>query len=511
MSIDYPFLDDFFQWEEDMDLFQPNTFPVPDEAPILIPNDFMDNYLQLENATTPNETDPFPALWTDPVMSVPSDVTDEYIELNDISTVELKQVSLPSGQLSVPMHDDITGEYNFNAFMSHGMAPLLVQWGEPLIPTGTDSLGDDIHMVTSTSSLALCNVALEHVANDRFEVGADSAASRGELMSNQHQPDVTSKIHDSTHKCILCTGTTDPRLMDWVVTTPDDYYRSGEETKMYGDVHQLMARVEERRYIAEHGESPSSPEPTTPEPETTHRQARPRRTPKQPSSKITRYPNYSEGHKRAAKLMPEIWLNPRMAKEEHWLLSHCTPQDVNIRLCDFDFSVVEILTYFPAHTFWFSVAERLRRSGWTANAIAGCVKWARKYTPLEPPLRYTTNRYHTQRARKWFSCNSYVETANPSKMSDRTGGQHGRIDAIEYFLVGLAEGVIFHPCGDDARALTRAIAHARGMGHDQVKLSQARSYIEEHNLFDLSKPYNFVAADRKARNDYRDFKQRQKF
>ncbi|PVH97385.1 hypothetical protein DM02DRAFT_631179 [Periconia macrospinosa] len=205
----------------------------------------------------------------------------------------------------------------------------------------------------------------------------------------------------------------------------------------------------------------------------------------------------SDGHKRAALSILGLTLNDiHLHGEEHGLSSHCTSQQADIRLLDFDVTAVELLTYFPKHTIWYGVADRLYRAGWTGDPIVKFVNWSRAYQTHEYISRPIVN-YHQNNAQTWFASHPNVpRTAKPSEMTDRTGGKKN-IEAHDYYLVDLAEGVHQHPTGSDAGCLTRAIAYAREHGDDQVKLSEVSYYIYENQLSGDAL-YDFETADRLA-------------
>ncbi|KAJ4353597.1 uncharacterized protein N0V89_005327 [Didymosphaeria variabile] len=223
-----------------------------------------------------------------------------------------------------------------------------------------------------------------------------------------------------------------------------------------------------------------------------------RGNPRAPSS-------FSQAHLAYLKAHSPTWALPARATSgvDQELESNCTPPNVNITLCKMPLSVEEILTYFPLHLKWYSIAARLHSHGWAAMAICYYIYWSRE---LEQKLTLERTRVQHMLGR---ALEHYKEmdlalldpnaiSANPSQMKSTATAALAPTRFHDYYLADLAEGVKHHPEGRGRQGLTHAIEHARANGNDTVLLSQAHDYVVKHNLLDVTAEYDCNAEDRLA-------------
>lgn len=127
--------------------------------------------------------------------------------------------------------------------------------------------------------------------------------------------------------------------------------------------------------------------------------------------------------------------------------------------------------------------------------------WSRDLTDIKSLCRTTIQKQFAQ-ADKWLQHNTYnANEMNPSHMPNAMGGGQGQVNRNhDYYLIDLAEGIspAKFPQGKGALALTHALVHAMNHGHDQIKLSQVRAYVRQHQLFDLGKQHDASVEDEAA-------------
>ncbi|CAI6331152.1 unnamed protein product [Periconia digitata] len=199
-------------------------------------------------------------------------------------------------------------------------------------------------------------------------------------------------------------------------------------------------------------------------------------------------------------LMSRRFRLPWYAKDSpvHDISSHCPPIMVDISLMDFPVSAVELITFFPEHTRWPSVAYRLHEHGWGASAICHMLHYTRDLKSAGCMQRGTMQKRFTF-ANTWRRSNSSaVVSAFPSRMDRSYSGKDREVAHTDYYVVDLAEGVVKFPEDDNARTLTHVVRHAMANSNNFLRLSEVAEYARNNDVFQEEVPYDVAIEDRLA-------------
>ncbi|KAH4070922.1 hypothetical protein HBI70_209780 [Parastagonospora nodorum] len=272
-----------------------------------------------------------------------------------------------------------------------------------------------------------------------------------------------------------------------------------------------VSRVKRRRRIVESDESSS--EATDPQP-----QAKPKSLKKAPKQRMPgelipgkKYYHWPPARLRVFRdikgLADKDLPVSALGGPQHELESICTSSAVDLRLCNLDMSVEEILTYFPRHTVWREVLWRIMQH-WPAVDIVEFIYWTRSLSGEKTVMRATIQKEFRE-VRTWavkklgeqklaqkdvegtkaVFKGSTVEgpktMANMAKMnldSGNTGCDKG--EPFDYYVHDLAEGVQddHHPTGKGAQLLTHVIEHVREVGDHDLLLSGVVEYAQQHDI-----------------------------
>ncbi|KAF2998926.1 hypothetical protein E8E13_006204 [Curvularia kusanoi] len=159
-----------------------------------------------------------------------------------------------------------------------------------------------------------------------------------------------------------------------------------------------------------------------------------------------------------AKLPATAFSAPR-----HDVESHCTP-------------------YFPDHTLWREVAQRLRRS-WMAQSISSYIIWSRTIRIRNALER--TRVHHRLNAGDEENCKTHSTTVAGSMENISSVAGVKDLEPHDMFVCDLAEGVRHHPTGKGAQLLTRVIQHAlknEDPYNRKLKLSEVAGYAKKHSI-----------------------------
>jgi hypothetical protein len=183
--------------------------------------------------------------------------------------------------------------------------------------------------------------------------------------------------------------------------------------------------------------------------------------------------------------------------------SVATPFHVNIALLgDTEFTLKELLCYFPSHYMWRKAGDRLVRSGMSNADIANMINFTRQL-PGETSLK----------------SNSIMNAIVYEKVQDGSGAKikimrnfnideaqsytaEGWIwdmdELIDYPIIALAHGLVMLPEGPDAGPLTALIKLCKEQGRHKVMLSDVSSLLQEVGINSLIEPSEAGCPDKEV-------------
>ncbi|EOA87810.1 uncharacterized protein SETTUDRAFT_108891 [Exserohilum turcica Et28A] len=205
--------------------------------------------------------------------------------------------------------------------------------------------------------------------------------------------------------------------------------------------------------------------------------------------------------------------------------SVATPASVDITLLgDTEFTVVELLSYFPLHYYWGHAAERLATAGFSPRTILDMICLTRALDAEAAP-RLSTIAGVVRDARKRGLVKEDIEmqdeqgketsstpAATPEVPKPRLvdlapgytaeGWSYDSCDKIDYPLLALAHGVQALPAGVDAGPLTALILWCRQNGRYQVLLSEVPGLLREAQIEPLIEPGEGGCPDKEVLGRY---------
>lgn len=186
---------------------------------------------------------------------------------------------------------------------------------------------------------------------------------------------------------------------------------------------------------------------------------------------------------------PERYLLKQDARVFDAFKSVATPVHVNIALLqDMEFTLVELLSYFPSHYQWRKGGDRLARSGMSASDITNFINMS----------RCLPGQSHCKRS----SAEDYVfsyKTENGTKVKvvpaqlEATGytaeqWEYSVWETTDYPLHALTHGLIELPSGPDAGPLTTLIKWCREKKLYKALLSDVPTLLHESGIGSLIEP-----------------------
>ncbi|OAL02935.1 hypothetical protein IQ06DRAFT_217416 [Phaeosphaeriaceae sp. SRC1lsM3a] len=159
-----------------------------------------------------------------------------------------------------------------------------------------------------------------------------------------------------------------------------------------------------------------------------------------------------------------------------------TPKSVDLRLCPFETTMEENLTYFTLATTANRQLCSRTKASWTAQECVHYVYWC---LDLRESATYgrTTVQKQFAKCKEWEELNpGLVHTASMSSL--RTDSNLSGADATthDFFLHAMGKNVANHPEGKGEHILTRVIRHVLDAGDENVRLSDAARYAELHGI-----------------------------
>lgn len=218
--------------------------------------------------------------------------------------------------------------------------------------------------------------------------------------------------------------------------------------------------------------------------------------------------------------------NGKLTNEFCPFKSVATPASVDITLLgDTEFTLMELLCYFPQHYYWGHAAERLSRAGITPSGIrdmicmtrgldseaiprlstiSSAAKIARKRDVKQDVKEDTPNGKEEQD----MSSPAATPQASKSVVGDTAPGYTAEDwtyevwEKIDYPVLALAHGLQKLPTGVDAGPLTALILWCREKGRYQVLLSEASALLKKEQIEPLIEPGERGCPDKEVLGRY---------
>jgi hypothetical protein len=180
-----------------------------------------------------------------------------------------------------------------------------------------------------------------------------------------------------------------------------------------------------------------------------------------------------------------------------------TPIHVNIALLgDTEFTIKELLCYFPSHYIWRKGGDRLVRAGLTAADMTNMINMtrqlsgdaARKNGTVAHMITYETEKGN-ERARVRIVRD---EDENTVQNYTAQGWTYDTWELVDYPILALTHGLITLPEGPDAGPLTTLIKDCLTEGKHDVMLSDVSAKLEEAGISSLIEPGEHGCPDKEV-------------
>lgn len=189
---------------------------------------------------------------------------------------------------------------------------------------------------------------------------------------------------------------------------------------------------------------------------------------------------------------PEGYLSKQNGREFCPFKSIATPVHVDMTLLkDTEFTLVELLAYFPNHYAWRKGADRLALSGMTAGDITNTINMIRGLSGEASRKSATINDNVFFEKEAPGNSTKKARIVRPEdKPSTYTakGWTYNTWETTDYPLLGLAHGLLGLPTGPDAGPITALIHWCRGNGRYRVMLSEVHDLLQEADIDPLIEP-----------------------
>lgn len=196
---------------------------------------------------------------------------------------------------------------------------------------------------------------------------------------------------------------------------------------------------------------------------------------------------------------PEGYLLKQDARAFDAFKSIATPVHVNIALLqDVEFTLVELLSFFPFHYQWRKGGDRLARSGMSAADIMNYINMSRCL-----PCTSACSKSSIDDNVFWHKLDDGTKVKlNPSNIeaSGYTAEQwsYSVWEKTDYPMHALAHGLVELPAGPDAGPLTRMMKWCRERKIYKVMLSDVPTLLSEAGIDPLIEPGNDVDPDQEV-------------
>jgi hypothetical protein len=180
-----------------------------------------------------------------------------------------------------------------------------------------------------------------------------------------------------------------------------------------------------------------------------------------------------------------------------------TPVHINIALLgDTEFTLKELLCYFPLHYVWRKAGDRLLRAGMTGSSIANMINMTRQLSGGPSCKSGTVNAALTYEAGTDENGMKVRIVRDNQKDEAETYTAEGWVyeawELADYPLLGLAHGLVKMPEGVDAGPITHLINWCKAQGKHKVMLSNVPTMLHEAGIISLVEPGAEGALDKEV-------------
>jgi hypothetical protein len=184
--------------------------------------------------------------------------------------------------------------------------------------------------------------------------------------------------------------------------------------------------------------------------------------------------------------------------------SMATPVHVNITLLgDVDFTLKELICYFPTHYMWPKGATRLTNSGMSGSDIANMINMVRQLSgeaaKVGSSIRSSMN-YALSKASEGGKVSDEEKSEAQSYTAE--GWTYESWELVDYPILGLAHGLVKLPEGVDAGPLTQLIVWCRENKRFDVLLSKVPDMLQEAGITSLIEPSESGCPDKEVLGRY---------
>lgn len=170
--------------------------------------------------------------------------------------------------------------------------------------------------------------------------------------------------------------------------------------------------------------------------------------------------------------------------------SVATPAHIDITLLgDTEFTLIELLSYFPFHYQWRNAGERMIRAGLSAWEISNSISMSR-CLPGASICSQGSVDHHVFRKFKFKDeeTNEAMQSLANTTGYTAEGWTYDVREMTDYPLLALTHGLTELPSGVDVGPLTALIMWVRGQGRYQTMLSEVPALLKEANIEALIDP-----------------------
>jgi hypothetical protein len=175
----------------------------------------------------------------------------------------------------------------------------------------------------------------------------------------------------------------------------------------------------------------------------------------------------------------EFYLVNQDSREFCIFKSIATPVHVDITLLgDVEFTMKELLCYFPNHYYWRKAADRIIKAGTTGGDVANMINFtrnlegeaARKSGGITGNLLYETSEDGVRA--------KIVRSGDEKLGYTAQGWAYDLWELANYPLLALAHGLVALPADEDAGPLTKMIIWCRDQGKHRTMLSEVSALLQ---------------------------------
>ena len=194
----------------------------------------------------------------------------------------------------------------------------------------------------------------------------------------------------------------------------------------------------------------------------------------------------------------EQYLANQNSREFCAFKSVSTPVHVDITLLqDVEFTLVELLSYFPLRYQWRHAGDRMARAGMSAKDISNFINMTR-FLPGQSVCSYASVDHHV--FRKSEDKTAAKDTRSTAEITSCTAEHwiYTVWEMTDYPLLALTHGLVELPTSVDAGPLTNIIKWVREKGRYQTMLSEVPILLKEANVEPLIDPGEGTDPDREV-------------